>query len=143
MLTFRSLFRQTLKEVETGALVGPMSLDEVDAAFPLSRRFGVQQGQKVRCVDDFTTSGVIACAQVVESPRPHTLDTIAALCMSLMAGSPSKEQWKSRFFDLKERTLPAVCGQPAFGVFRLHCCFLTRQHRPPLPSGRGRPLCCP
>ena len=81
--------------------------------------------------------------KVVESPRPHTLDTIAALCMSLMAGSPSKEQWKSRFFDLKERTLPAVCGQPAFGVFRLHCCFLTRQHRPPLPSGRGHPLCCP
>ena len=34
-------------------------------------------------------------------PRPHTLDTIAALCMSLMSGPPSKEQWKSRFFDLK------------------------------------------
>ena len=56
----------------------------------------MQQGQKVRCVDDFTRSGVNACAQVVESPRPHTLDAIAALCMSLMAGPPSKEQWKSR-----------------------------------------------
>ena len=97
----KSVWQQTLKEVETGALVGPITLDEVDATFPLSRRFGAQQWKKVRCVDDFTRSGVSACAQVVESPRPHTLDTIAALCMSLMAGSPSKEQWKSRFFDLK------------------------------------------
>ena len=40
-------------------------------------------------------------SQLVESPRPHTLDTIAALCMSSMAGPPSNEQWKSRFFDLK------------------------------------------
>ena len=61
----------------------------------------MQQGQKVRCIDDFTRSGVNACAQVVECPRPHTLDTIAAFCMSLMSRPPSTEQWKSRFFDLK------------------------------------------
>ena len=42
-----------------------------------------------------------ACAQVVESPRPHTLGIIVALCMSLMSGPPSDEPWKSRFFDLK------------------------------------------
>ena len=46
----KSVWQQTLKEVETGALVGPISLDEVDATFPLSRRFGLQQGQKVRRV---------------------------------------------------------------------------------------------
>ena len=96
-----------LKEVETGALAGPINLEDADATFPLSRRFGVQQGQKVRCVHDFTRSGVNACAQVVESPRPHTLDTIAALCMSLMAGPPSKEQWKSRF----------LCGQRTSACF--------------------------
>ncbi len=78
----------TLKEVDSGTLVGPINIDDVDVTVPLSRRFGVQQGQKVRCVDDFTRSGVDACAQVVESPRPHNLDTIAALCMSLMSGPP-------------------------------------------------------
>ena len=67
-------------------------MDEVDPTFPVSRRFGVQQGQKVRCVDDFTGSWVKACAQVVESPRPHTLGIIVALCMSLMSGPPSYRQ---------------------------------------------------
>ena len=109
-------WQQTLKEVETGALLGPINLEDVDATFPRRRRYGVQQGQKVRCVDDFTRSGVNACAQVVESPRPHTLDAIAALCMSLMAGPPSKEQWKSQFFDLK-----GACRQCA--VNPIWACF--------------------
>ena len=76
-------------------------LADVDSTYPLSRRFGVQQGPKVRCVDDFSRSGVNAWAQVAESPRPHTVDTFAPLCMPLMSGPSSKEQWKSRFFDLK------------------------------------------
>ena len=58
-----SVWQQTLKVVANGALVGPINPVDVDATFPLSRRFGVQQGQKVRCVDDFTRWGV------VESPR--------------------------------------------------------------------------
>ncbi len=36
-----------------------------------------------------------------ESPRVHTLDTTAALCVSLMTGLPSSQPWKVRFFDLK------------------------------------------
>ena len=70
--------------------------------FSTEQEIWVQQGQKVRCVDDFTRSGVNACAQVVESPRPHTLNTIAALCMSLMSGSPSKEQWNPDSLIWKE-----------------------------------------
>ena len=125
----KSVWQRTLKEVETGALVGPISLDEVDATFPLSRRFGVQQGQKVRCVDDFTRSGVNAWAQVVESPRPHKLDTIAALCMSLLARSPSKEQWKCRFFTSKPT------GTVRSTHFRPTLLFLTLEQRLRLPSG--------
>ena len=46
--------KQTLKEVESGALTGPADLADIPKSFPLSRRFGVQQGPKIRCVDDFT-----------------------------------------------------------------------------------------
>ena len=86
----QSVWEQTLKEVDDGALVGPTNLADIP-----------QQRPKARCVDDFIGSGVNACAQVVERPQPHTLDTIAGLCVPLMSGSSSKEHWKVRFFDLK------------------------------------------
>ena len=74
---------QTLKEVDNGAFVCPSNLDDVDATFPVSRRFRVRQGQKVRCVDDVTGSQVKAWLALIR----------------WISGLPSKEQWKSRFFE--------------------------------------------
>ena len=97
----KSVWSQTMDETETGALVGPIALQEIDPATPLSRRFGIRQGGKIRCVDDFSRSGVNACCSTSESPKPHTVDVIAALCMSLSAVS-SDAPWVARSFDLKQ-----------------------------------------
>ena len=97
----RSVWSQTMDETETGALVGPITLQEIDQSTPLSRRFGIRQGGKIRCVDDFSGSGVNACCSTSASPKPHTLDVIAALCMSLSAVS-SDAPWVARSFDLKQ-----------------------------------------
>ncbi len=97
----RSVWSQTMDETETGALVGPIKLQEVDQSTPLSRRFGIRQGGKIRCVDDFSRSGVNACCSTSESPKPHTVDVIAALCMSLSSVS-SDTPWVARSFDLKQ-----------------------------------------
>ena len=97
----RSVWSQTMDETETGALVGPIKLQEVDQSTPLSRRFGIRQGGKIRCVDDFSRSGVNACCSTSESPKPHTVDVIAALCMSL-ASVKSNLPWVARSFDLKQ-----------------------------------------
>ena len=96
-----SVWQQTIAEISTGALVGPFELSEISSDTPLSRRFGVRQGGKVRCVDDFSRSGINACCSTSESPKPHTLDVIAAVCMSL-AGVGSGRQWLTRSFDLKQ-----------------------------------------
>jgi hypothetical protein len=75
----RSVWKQTLDEVAKGELEGPLALDDIPLNVPLSKRFGVEQGGKVRCVDDFSASGVNAAAQPLESPKPHTLDVVAGM----------------------------------------------------------------
>ena len=99
----QTVLDQTIQEVQTGALEGPFSLESIPTHFPLSKLFGVQQGEKVRNVDDFSLSGVNACAQTGESPKPHTLDVVASLCSALMSSNAgtSSNRWKCRSFDLK------------------------------------------
>ena len=97
----QNVWSQTMAETETGALVGPLELQEIELCTPLSRRFGIRQGGKIRCVDDFSRSGVNACCSTSESPKPHTVDVIAALCMSLATVS-SDAPWLARSFDLKQ-----------------------------------------
>ena len=97
----QNVWSQTMAETETGALVGPLELQEIELCTPLSRRFGVRQGGKIRCVDDFSRSGVNACCSTSESPKPHTVDVIAAICMSLATVS-SDAPWLARSFDLKQ-----------------------------------------
>ena len=66
---------------------------------PLSKRFGIKQGAKTRCVD-FSRSGINGCAQVSESPKPDTVDIIASLGLSLMRHRPAGASWKVRTCDL-------------------------------------------
>ena len=51
---------KTLEEVEKGWLLGPFDPQQIPSHYPLNRRFGVVQGEKTRCVDDFSRSHVDA-----------------------------------------------------------------------------------
>ena len=94
------VWEQTMAEVQSGFLIGPIELDQIPHHVPLSKRFGIKQGTKTRCVDDFSRSGINSCAQVSESPKPHTVDIIAALGLSLMRHGPEGASWKVRTYDL-------------------------------------------
>ena len=97
----RSVWKQTLDEVAKGELEGPLALDDIPLNGPLSKSLGVEQGGKVRCVDDFSASGVNATAQPLESPKPHTLDVVAGMISTVMKFDGSGEKWNIRSFDLK------------------------------------------
>ena len=97
----RSVWKQTLDEVAKGELEGPLALDDIPLNGPLSKSLGVEQGGKVRCVDDFSASGVNAAAQPLESPKPHTLDVVAGMIPTVMKFDGSGEKWNIRSFDLK------------------------------------------
>jgi hypothetical protein len=94
------VWMKTLGETEAGALVGPINLDDVPDTFPLNRRFGKVQDQKVKCIDDYARSAVTAAVQTCENPKPHTLEVFAAICVSVMGSTPTTETWKGRAFDL-------------------------------------------
>lgn len=97
------VWKQTLEEVSCGQLEGPINISELPPNYTLSRRFAIHQGVKTRCIDDFSMSSVNRCVQTTESPKPHTADTLAALCTSLMKYAKSKPdvKWLGRPFDLK------------------------------------------
>ena len=96
-----SVWDQTLQEVARGEAEGPFDLNEVPSHFPLSRRFGVKQSGKIRCVDNFSWSGINAASQPRESPKPHTLDVVAAMISAVMCHAQGGHAWLARSFDLK------------------------------------------
>ena len=95
-----TVWERTMAEVQSGFLIGPIELDQIPHHVSLSKRFGIKQGTKTRCVDDFSRSGINSCAQVSESPKPHTVDIIAALGLWLMRHGPEGASWKVRTYDL-------------------------------------------
>ena len=100
--TDKDVWHKTLEEVDKGWLVGPFDPKQIPEHYPLSRRFGVVQGEKTRCVDDFSRSHVNSCVQVTEAPKPHTVDVLASLLMQAMTSSPNTEEWCVRTLDLKD-----------------------------------------
>ena len=97
----RAVWDQTLEEAERSEIEGPFELSQVPPHCPLSKRFGVKQGTKIRCVDDFSASSINAAAQTTESPKPHNLDVIAGLLIALMRRNHDVHEWQVRSFDLK------------------------------------------
>ena len=97
----QAVWQQTLEEVQEGFVEGPYPMQSIPADVPVSKRFGVVQGSKVRCVDDFTGSSINLAVQSCESPRPHTLDVVAGLTSIMMKKSKFTKAWVGRVFDLK------------------------------------------
>ena len=100
--TDRAVWDKTLEEVEKGWLLGPFDPQQIPLHYPLSRRFGVVQGEKTRCVDDFSRSHVNACVQVTEAPKPHTVDVLASLLMQAITACPDAEGFCVRTLGLKD-----------------------------------------
>ena len=93
-----------MDEVQTGVLEGPIDLQDIAVDCPLSRRFGIEQGAKVRCIDDFNRPSINSSVQTCESPKPHTIDGFkaffASLCVFLMTHFKEQQNWFGRTFDL-------------------------------------------
>ena len=110
---------QTQEEAAAGEIEGPFRLEQVPSSYPLSRRFGIKQSSKIRCVDDFTQSSINACAQTCESPKPRTVDILCSMCLGLMGVSDGDTAWQARSFDLKR-----AYGQCAIHPDHAHHSFI-------------------
>lgn len=53
-----AVWEQTLREVQDQWLCGPMELEQVPVAAPVSRRFGIRQKEKIRLIDDLSMAAL-------------------------------------------------------------------------------------
>ena len=98
------VWSQTQEEVAAGWLNGPIPPGDVHPSEPISRRFGIRQGSKIRPIDDFSASGVNAAASACEAPMLHTVDVLAALLSEWFhksAQSGVDSEVVARTYDLK------------------------------------------
>ena len=54
----KRLVEKSLEEVEKGWAEGPLVWSDLREPYILNRRFAIRQKGKVRCVDDYSSSGV-------------------------------------------------------------------------------------
>ena len=64
----QTLWDKTLTEVEKGWLVGPMEWEMLTGSEVVSKRFPLQEGQKVRPIDDYSVSSINATVTQWERP---------------------------------------------------------------------------
>ncbi|CAE7241920.1 unnamed protein product [Symbiodinium microadriaticum] len=72
------------EEVELGWLSEPVDLKDVPSTASISRRFAIEQGDKIRLIDDLSDSGVNGAVQTTESPKPQSLDVVAAMVLECL-----------------------------------------------------------
>ena len=112
------VYSKTLEEVELGWAMGPFSLDELPHDAVVSRRFGLKQSAKIHLIDDLSSSKVNQTVQTVESPKPHSVDFIAAMLLEVLKHSKGI-QLMGRSFDLK-----SAYKQLAISKASLSCAFV-------------------
>ena len=88
------------EEVELGWLSKPVNLEDVPCTASISRRFAIEQGDKIRLIDDLSDSGVNGAAQTTESPKPQSLDVVAAMVLECLK-KLNKFQVLGKTYDLK------------------------------------------
>ena len=88
------------EEVELGWLSEPVDLKDVRSTASISRRFAIEQGDKIRLIDDLSDSGVNGAVQTTESPKPQSLDVVAAMVLECLK-KLNKFQVLGKTYDLK------------------------------------------
>ena len=123
------VWKETAEQVQRGWLKGPMSWREVEEKFGgcwvPSKRFGVQQNEKVRCVDDLSEFLINSTVTQTERIELEGLDHVVALARLFVGAAVGPED---------ACTLPSCDGQP--GVGRCHSFPL----HPAWKGGRARVL---
>ena len=77
------LWEKTMAEVKEGWLEGPFEWDQLAPDEVPSHRFPLQQGSKLRPIDDYSLSRVNACVTTVESPTVDIVDVAAAMAAKM------------------------------------------------------------
>ena len=97
------LWSKTLEEVDKGHLEGPFEFESVPADCLISSRFPLMQGDKLRPIDNYSSSLINETVTVSEKPVTHSIDEIALLItkLSKVAKKKGLTELYGRTADLK------------------------------------------
>ena len=97
------LWLKTLEERDRGWLIGPLAWSELEPHPVVSKRFPLQQGSKLRSIDDFSMSMVNATVSMRDQATRDGVDVIAAMMcvfMRTLSKQGKGSQLLARSFDL-------------------------------------------
>ena len=96
------LWQATLEEVEEGFLTGPWDASHLCRESVVSPRFGLQQKNKLRPIDNFSSSHVNSAAGVQERFMVDTVDEICAMVKTWMQESGPGLKLVGKTYDMRK-----------------------------------------
>ena len=123
--TDRPLWSKTLEERDKGWLLGPLDWDALDPDTVVSRRFPLQQGSKIRPIDDYSMSSVNATVGTTEQATTDSIDVISSMLAELMkqlTRCGKDTQVLARSFDLSA-AYRQLCVAPSSYKFSHICVY--------------------
>ncbi len=75
---------ETLEERDKGWLVGPCDLSKLEVNAVIFKRFPLQQGPKLRPIDDYSMSSINSTVGTHEQATTDNVDVIAAMLVNFM-----------------------------------------------------------
>ena len=93
----KELWAKTLEEVDKGHLLGPYGVDQLPAGAFVNNRFPIKQADKVRPIDNYSSSLINDTVTVSEKPVVHSVDEIGAVATNFAALARNVEK-KSKIF---------------------------------------------
>ena len=122
----QKLLEKTREEASKGWLVGPLDWSELGPTAVVSRRFPVQQGSKIRPIDDYSQSQINSTVSSTETASVDSVDTICAMFCYFMKMLQVKQpgcEILSRSLDLTSayRQLTISESSRDFSYISIYC----------------------
>lgn len=97
-----ALWTATMDEVHDGFLSGPFEVSEVPRHGVISPRFGIQQKNKLRPIDNFTASHVNSATGLEEKFHVDSIDEICAMVKTWMQRGPPGLRLVGKTYDMRK-----------------------------------------
>lgn len=120
-----ALYEKTLSEVDRGWLQGPLPWPSLEEGAVISKRFPLQQGEKLRPIDDYSMSLVNATVTTRDQATTDNIDVICAMLTSLIHGlhrEGRSSEILARSFDLSA-AYRQLCVSAASRPFSYICVY--------------------
>ena len=120
-----AVLNETMEEIAKGWADGPWPIDSIEEGATVSRRFPLQQGDKVRMIDDYSISGVNDSCTLNSKLDLHVIDTFVAtskIYFQVMRSMGKDTTLLAKTFDLKSayRQVPILPSHLKFAYFCIY-----------------------